>query len=67
MEFLFDKGFTSVWQRPLFDLKKGWLKKHGAVQKIVDESNREIGDRISIPYDTKLIVVYHDLESNQYM
>lgn len=62
---LLELGFTNIYERPIKDLKLGWLVQDGSVEQILIELEEEtlLETGRPYPYDAKLIVCYHTFKT----
>ncbi|WP_373760065.1 hypothetical protein [Streptococcus ferus] len=58
-------GFTDVCTLPLNNLKTGWMKKDGAVKRVMIEGLNTIKRGMSIEYDKKITIQYHSFKKHQ--
>lgn len=52
-------GFTEIHVKPIPDLTTGWLKKDGAIEKIVIGGMQSFAKNSVFPYDITITIEYH--------
>ena len=61
-DVLEELGFTEIYEHPIYDLKTGWLKHDGTVEKIVIEGRENLRKKDVVPYDVHIVIYYHALK-----
>ena len=61
-DVLKDLGFTEIYEQPIYDLKTGWLKHDGTIEKIVIEGRENLRKKDAVPYDAHIVIYYHALK-----
>ena len=52
-------GFTEIYKKPIPDLTTGWIRKNGAVEKIVIGDAYPFKKNSIFAYDAKIVIEYH--------
>lgn len=58
-------GFTEIYEKPIYDLVTGWVKKDGAVEKVTIGEEYPFKKNSMFAYDTKIVVEYHTFKNKQ--
>lgn len=62
---LMELGFTKIYERPINDLKTGWLTKNGSVEKVSIAGNDTFNKNSTYKYDAEIIIKYHTFKSRK--
>lgn len=58
-------GFTEIYKKPIPDLTTGWIRKNGAVEKIVIDDVYPFKKNSIFAYDAEIIIEYHTFKKKR--
>jgi hypothetical protein len=64
-ERLQELGFSKIYEMPLCDLVTGWIKKDGAVEKVIIGEHTSFKKNCIFPYDAKVTIKYHTFKRKE--